>query len=146
MHHRIPEMPASVPVRLDWGSPIESIQIPNQKSPISPFRIPVHGANLQPYLVVSNPVLLVCRAEGDGRYDCPSARIWVRPDVDGACAKAVECLPVAFLWPIQVGRSVDGGSQGDWGHDNSLWGCGRCGVVGLYFVIVAIFLWSVLTF
>lgn len=111
------------------------------RSAVSSVRIPFHGAIAQPYLVVSNAVLLVCRAQGDGRYDCPSAWIWVRPDVNGACAKAVECLP-RLLRPIQVGRSVDGGSQGDRGHDGSLWGFGGCEGVGPYFVIVATFLYG----
>ncbi len=88
------------------------------------------------YLVVSNAVLLVRRAQRDGGYDCPGARIWVRPDVDGAGAKAVQCLLVELLGAIQVDRSVDGGSEGDWGHDIV---CGSRGSGWMeYSVIIAV--------
>jgi hypothetical protein len=65
---------------------------------------------MQAHLMPPNAVLLIGGAQRDRRYDCASARIRVRPNVDGASAKAVECCVIKLLRPIEVNRSVDGGS------------------------------------
>jgi len=114
MRRQIRAKPGSALVRFDWGSPIVNIQIPNQRhhqlsqnSVLSP---------IQAYLVSSKGFLLVRRAQRDGGYDCASARIWVRPDVDGTSTKAIQFHLVALLRGIEVSGAVDGGSQCDWCH------------------------------
>jgi hypothetical protein len=69
------------------------------------LRNPDWSLNRNTHLVISNAVLLVRRAQGNGWYDCPSASIWFRTDMDCPCAKAILLW---FLRAIQVGMSVRG--------------------------------------
>ena len=114
MRRQIREKPRSALKRFYWGSPIANIQIPKSGSPSAPLEFR-HFAD-PAYLVSSKGFLLVRRAQRDCRYDRASARIWVRPDVDGTGAKAVQLNGVALLGSIEVGGAVEGGSQCDWCH------------------------------
>ena len=122
MHHPTRATQECVRGRIDWDYQTGNIQSPKwgiacqeraintKKTSCWRFSSPLRrfsGAEKDKdntCLVVPNTVLLVRSAQGDGGDDCTSVRIWVRADVDGSSAKAVND---ALIELFELGMSID---------------------------------------
>ena len=67
----------------------------------------IYGAR-EAYLVVSDAILLVCRAQGDSWYNCTGLRAGLRTNMYSTSPKAVKIGSLQFLEAVLVMMTVRG--------------------------------------